>query len=47
MQKNANDKEKAFSYNIEFSHERMGHGKEMLSNSESPKIYFNKNFTKK
>ena len=41
-------KDYSFSLNMIFSHERMGHGKEITSNPEieSPIIFFNKNFEK-
>ena len=39
-----NNEDKAFPINIEFTHERMGHAKEIINNKESPKIYFNRYF---
>ena len=39
-----NKKDKAFPINLEFTHERLGHGKEVFNNKESPKIYFNGKF---
>ena len=38
------DKDKAFAINIELTHERLGHGKEIINNTISPKIYFDQNF---
>ena len=35
---------KAFLLNLELSHERLGHGKEIINKQNSPKIYFNKEF---
>lgn len=38
------DKDKAFAINIELTHERIGHGKEIINNTISPKKYFDQNF---
>jgi len=38
------DKDKAFAINIELTRERLGHGKEIINNTFSPKIYFDQNF---
>ena len=45
--KNRNIYDKAFTTNLELTHECMGHAKEVLNNKKSPKIYFNKYFRKK
>jgi len=42
-----NDQDKAFAINIELTHERIGHGKEIINNIISPKKYFDQNFEDK